>query len=401
MKEKTNGQVRRKKSTARSLTRVFALDLLLVGVGLLIFALFHHVIPRTVDMSDAIVVDRYAVSAAQPEQIPIEALPQPDLSGDFSDLPVAQFDTPSELQPVSEMPSVEAGASAADASEAAPSEASAAEASDIATEAPTVEPVATATAAPVPVGYFGNKYPEMFTRGEVYNDGRVYRNENVNITMSVGEYDGATYYIADIYIRDISNFVTGLAKDKFGKNISEKPSAIAERIGSIVAINGDYYSVHDSGVVIRNGTVFRTEVDTSMDICVLYYDGTMETFSPSHFDAEAAIARGAYQAWSFGPRLLVDGQAQEFFNTTVAPANPRAAIGYYEPGHYCFIVVDGRNEQTEGLTIRQMSLLMESLGCKVAFNLDGGNTAQMVCGTAVVNNPSGDRNCSDIVAIVG
>ena len=44
---------------------------------------------------------------------------------------------------------------------------------------------------------------------------------------------------------------------------------------------------------------------------------------------------------------------------------------------------------------------MESLGCQVAFNLDGGNTAQMICGGTGINNPSGDRNCSDIVAIVG
>lgn len=273
---------------------------------------------------------------------------------------------------------------------------SASNASALATQAP-AEP----TAEPAPVGYFGDKFADKFTNGEVFNDGQVFRNQNVNVTMSTSTYEGATYYLADIYIRDISNLVTGLAKDSFGKNTSEKPASIAERIGSVVAINGDYYSVHDAGVVIRNGTVFRTEVDTTMDICVLYYDGTMETISPSHFDADAAIEKGAYQAWSFGPRLLVDGVAQEFFNTTVSPANPRAVIGYYEPGHYCFVVVDGRNAQSQGLTIRQTSLLMETLGCQVAFNLDGGNTAQMICGSTVINNPSGDRNCSDIVAIVG
>lgn len=359
MKGNNRGQGRGRRKRKLSLLQMFLLDFVLVGVGLLVFALFHHVIPRPVDMSNAIVVDRYAhqPSAAQAPAATAAAM---DASADDAQTIAASMDAA------------------------------------LATQAP-VEP----TAAPAPVGYFGDKFADKFTNGEIFNDGQVFRNQNVNVTMRTGEFDGATYYLADIYIRDISNLVAGLAHDSFGKNTSERPASIAERLGSVVAINGDYYSVHDSGVVIRNGTVFRTEVDTSMDICVLYYDGTMETISPSHFDADAAIEKGAYQAWSFGPRLLVDGVAQEFFNTTVSPANPRAVIGYYEPGHYCFVVVDGRNAKTQGLTMRQTSLLMESLGCNVAFNLDGGNTAQMICGSTVVNNPSGDRNCSDIVAIVG
>ena len=355
MKENNRRQGRRRRGRRLSLLQMFLLDFALVCVGLTVFSLFHHVIPRMADMSNAIVVDRYAHQAS-PTQ------------------------TPAATATVAE--NVMASSVSND--------------SALVTQAP-AEP----TAEPAPVGYFGDKFADKFTSGEVFNDGQVFRNQNVNVTMSTDTYEGATYYLADIYIRDISNLVTGLAKDSFGKNTSEKPAAIAERLGSVVAINGDYYSVHSAGVVIRNGTVFRTEVDTTMDICVLYYDGTMETISPSHFDADAAIEKGAYQAWSFGPRLLVDGVAQEFFNTTVAPANPRAVIGYYEPGHYCFVVVDGRNAQSQGLTIRQTSLLMESLGCQVAFNLDGGNTAQMICGGTVINNPSGDRNCSDIVAIVG
>lgn len=50
---------------------------------------------------------------------------------------------------------------------------------------------------------------------------------------------------------------------------------------------------------------------------------------------EAAKRRGAYQIWSFGPRLL-DGNGKAFasnddFVSTVKGANPRSAIGYYEP----------------------------------------------------------------------
>ena len=76
-------------------------------------------------------------------------------------------------------------------------------------------------------------------------------------------------------------------------------------------------------------------------------------------------------------------------------------LGYYEPGHYCFVVVDGRTSASEGLTIKVLAQLMQKLGCKRAYNLDGGNSSFMVLGTRTVNNPSGGgRASSDAIMIV-
>ena len=56
--------------------------------------------------------------------------------------------------------------------------------------------------------------------------------------------------------------------------------------------------------------------------------------------------------------------------------NPRSAVGYYEPGHYCFVVIDGRQPgYSKGATLMQLAQLFESLGCKEAYNLDGGKSA--------------------------
>jgi exopolysaccharide biosynthesis protein len=50
-----------------------------------------------------------------------------------------------------------------------------------------------------------------------------------------------------------------------------------------------------------------------------------------------------WQIFYFGPMLLdEEGHAMKKFNSDVNPVNPRSVIGYYEPGHYCFLVVDGR-----------------------------------------------------------
>ena len=128
----------------------------------------------------------------------------------------------------------------------------------------------------------------------------------------------------------------------------------------------------------------------------------MRVIKGSDFAVDEAIADGAWQAWTFGPGLLdIDGGIITSFNSTsrIISANPRTAIGYYEPGHYCLIVVDGRGESS-GMSLSEMSRLFNELGCKAAYNLDGGNSSIMVWQDEIINNPSGGgRESSDALLI--
>ena len=67
----------------------------------------------------------------------------------------------------------------------------------------------------------------------------------------------------------------------------------------------------------------------------------------------AEAEKGILDVWSFGPMLLDgEGRSMHEFDTTVAAANPRTSIGYYEPGHYCFVAADGRGcEGSSGCTM--------------------------------------------------
>ena len=106
-----------------------------------------------------------------------------------------------------------------------------------------------------------------------------------------------------------------------------------------------------------------------------------------------------WQTWQFGPALLDEnGEAKREFNSALYPPNPRCAIGYYEPGHYCFVVVDGRQERySMGAHLRELSALMKKLGCKAAYNLDGGMSVQMYFNGAFQNHTSGVRPIGDII----
>ena len=135
-------------------------------------------------------------------------------------------------------------------------------------------------------------------------------------------------------------------------------------------------------------------------------DGTMQTYSPSEYDSDAVIAKGAWQAWNFGPALLDgSGNVLETFNTTkyLNSANPRSAIGCVSAGHYIFVTVDGRNEgYSKGATLSELAAIMSDEGCMAAFNLDGGKSAMMYFNKSIVNAPDGGgRDLSDIIYIGG
>ena len=250
------------------------------------------------------------------------------------------------------------------------------------------------------------KFADQFTE-QIVSDEQGYTSPDLAIRISKVQYGkakSAMYYLADIHLTDIFQFETVLAKDTYGRGLRESVKAMGKRSGALLAITGDTYGNQDSGVVIRNGIVHRQQ-KSIFDVCVLYYDGTMRTFSPEAFSLEQAIADGAYQAWTFGP-LLLDEQGNpipdEKLNTSknIRRANPRAGIGYFEPGHYCFVVVDGRTDDASGLTLEQFSQLFADLGCKAAYNMDGGRSAELYYDGKILNDPyKGGRSVSDCLII--
>lgn len=201
-----------------------------------------------------------------------------------------------------------------------------------------------------------------------------------------------SYILADIYIGDITCFQTAFAQDIYGVGYSEKLSDMSERMKSVLAVNGDSYSNNrhkDNGTIIRNGVVYRSE-RTDVETCVLNWDGTIDIYSPNQIDLQQLIEKGAYQSWIFGPSLLDEnGKAKKSFLTWdyIKESHPRTALGYYEPGHYCLLLVDGRQDSSRGMFLDEMAKVFEDLGCKAAYNLDGGHCSFMNFQGQTANHP--------------
>ena len=336
---------------------VVLLDLLLIGAILLTFAFFHHVLP-----------------AIQSEIRRQEALAnKPQVTE-----PVETTHIPETTQPME-------------------------------TEEPTqvteeTEPPTEVT-EPDTRTEWQKKFADHFT-DEVVVTENSYTSPEVSITIDtvvVGEgYDKITYYVADIYVASLDNFVTRTAHGQMSYFDTQPPLEMAAEANAILAISGDFLTYQKSGLLIRNGEVYVS--DRNYSICALYPDGTMETHDRGSYQIEDILAKNPLQVWSFGPVLLDEnGDVRDRYDISdaVSYPNPRSAIGYYEPGHYCFVIVDGRQKgHSKGMRIPELAQVFKDLGCPVAYNLDGGGTAIMVFDGKVHSRQSnGGRDLGDMLVI--
>lgn len=95
-----------------------------------------------------------------------------------------------------------------------------------------------------------------------------------------------------------------------------------------------------------------------------------------NFDWEKTLA--AHDIITSGPLLLLNGK-----NTPI-PADdfsrrrhPRTAAGKMADGSVILLVVDGRAEQSAGMSLTELQQTMRWLGCVSALNLDGGGSSAM------------------------
>jgi exopolysaccharide biosynthesis protein len=243
-----------------------------------------------------------------------------------------------------------------------------------------------------------------------------YTSDQADITISTvttgsGD-DTVTYYVADVTLTDATALRSAFAGDAFGTNITETTSAIAEDNNAIFAINGDYYGFRDTGIVIRNGVVYRDE--GAREGLVFYADGSVEVYDETTTTADELLAAGVWNTLSFGPAIVEDGQIVDGIedveidtnlgNHSIQGDQPRTLVGVIDDNHLVFVVIDGRDTgYSKGATMTEAAEIMLSLGATTAYNLDGGGSSTMYFDGEVVNRPSngGERGTSDILYIAG
>lgn len=331
-------------------------DVLMVGVILVTFAFFHHVLP--------------AIQSGQNRQ----------------EQPPVVTEAPS----VTEAPTIPEETEAPLPEETLPE-----------------ETVPVETEPPIQLTEWQVKFAEHFSDEPVWTENS-YKSPNVSITIeTIKRGEGSeqqVYHVADIYIASMENFSTYTANGRMVYFETQDVMKMNEATNALLSISGDFLTYQKAGFLMRNGEIY-SETTNNVSICALFPDGTMETYDAKGYTIEDIKARGAVQVWSFGPVLLDEnGQVRTRYSmpSAVSQTNPRSAIGYYEPGHYCFVVVDGRQKNySTGMSIPELAAVFQELGCTKAYNLDGGGSAVMVFNQQRFSKQSngGDRKLGDILYI--
>lgn len=251
---------------------------------------------------------------------------------------------------------------------------------------------------------------------------RYYKDENIEIDIEeryfYNTYRGreveTRYFVIDLKLSDVEYLGTHF-RQKNGKVTKATTSELAQDVDAIFAINGDYFSYREYGFVVRNYTVYRDTArppkSTSLngdDTLFVMPDGSLMMFDENNAMFKNGLPSDIYQAFTFGPRLIENNELMVTERSEVgqsSASNPRTAIGMIEPLHYIIVVSEGRLYDGDGMTLYELANIMKDLGCKTAYNLDGGSSTTLYFNGEVINTPGrsdgSERDISDIIYING
>ena len=96
-----------------------------------------------------------------------------------------------------------------------------------------------------------------------------------------------------------------------------------------------------------------------------------------------------------GPWMLRNGVDVNAINTEgigadfYAVRHPRTAVGFNQDSTKAyFVVVDGRSEESIGMTLHELAAFMKGIGAAHAVNLDGGGSSTFIVRSELMNIPS-------------
>ena len=105
------------------------------------------------------------------------------------------------------------------------------------------------------------------------------------------------------------------------------------------------------------------------------------------YTIETAAADHIRDCVSFGPALIVDGEAQ-YGSHMESGINPRTAIGQREDGAVLMLCIDGRQLHSIGASYGDLRDVMLDFGAVNACSLDGGSSTVMYFDGEYLNRPS-------------
>ncbi len=141
-----------------------------------------------------------------------------------------------------------------------------------------------------------------------------------------------------------------------------------------------------SGIIIEDGKLKTTNAYGSYSIVGIDKDNKMIVSNSMTYSRMKQL--NIQSAVSFGPIIIINGQPTIRSGDGGWGIQPRTAIGQKKDGTILMLVIDGRQANSLGATLKNVQDIFLQYGAYNAFNLDGGASTTMVYNNKLVNNPS-------------
>jgi predicted phosphodiesterase len=173
---------------------------------------------------------------------------------------------------------------------------------------------------------------------------------------------------------------------------SNKSESLLVSDGELVAAGPENFTRGVFGLVNAKPQVVWTYAIDSTATVFHFRDPAEIKKDPNLLQSKKALPWHPAQAVGGGPVLMKDGKirdtsGEEGFGGSHLLRHPRTAIGYIDDHTVLMMVVDGRQQSSAGVTIKELAQIMFESGCYEAVNLDGGGSSAMIAAGEVVNVP--------------
>lgn len=246
--------------------------------------------------------------------------------------------------------------------------------------------------------------------------GKEYEDESIHVVLderrnykSKSSDGNITIRWAVIEIKDPSQLRTALSYDSFeNKDLATAPEMVAY-LNPVVSFNDDYVKMNNyKGYVMRQGVLYSDNLDEwsdelKQDVLIIDDQGDFSVVQKAtSADVQARIAelegegRQAINTFTFGPTLVLNGEAQEIKGKdsthTVITATARTAFCQLDTLKYAVFAADCP-QTGYGINCQELAnfIVKTFPECKVAYNLDGGGSSRLFMGQKKVNKAMGRR----------
>lgn len=214
---------------------------------------------------------------------------------------------------------------------------------------------------------------------------------------------GANQYIAYIEIKRKGNAPVFA----FGNEVKEKKttSTFGKEHNALAAINGTFFDVANGGsvdfikidgVIIKQNVLDKNGNRARHQKAAIVIDHGKLSLKKWDNSPNWENTLTEKDVMLSGPLLTLNQRNEELDTTSFTKArHPRSAVGIKPNGNIILLTVDGRQENSAGMSLYELTSLMRWLGCSSSINLDGGGSTTLWVSShtenGVVNFPSDNK----------